>query len=313
MKAIVVGCPYTDLRPIHEHIQHVAPSVRVVNARDVTRVGFCKIHVLGEALAISEIGASFVRYPYDLIPPHSESFVLRERTEYYKSLALVVDHVALNPVATTWMLRNRIFSLLQAARAGARVPRSEAISAPAPDIHELPEAGREVAVKAIGNCFVTDKAIALGDDQHTFVERAEDDGDTAYIFPASRVDATQVRVLAEVFGCAFVQMPVNVSVEFRGYLVGKSFFLFERSPCDEFDKSAASYEETAYQLTETTAEALLQVAQENTMSYLCFDVVLDHAGREWLLDLNPYGSLPPYDAHPGPTDELSLCLLELVQ
>lgn len=308
MKAILLGCPYTGLSSIEIALTELGVGgVVVLKTENITRISNDGFSVGSKSYDYGEVRASFIRYPYDLIPPHSHSYSLREETEFYKTIALMLDEVSINRVSSTWAYRNRSFSLAAAKSKGCNVPNFSLYKKS--DYTQL-EIHDAVAVKAIGNCFVTENVSELSVSQQEYLCIEEDDGDTAAVFSASKFDPENAATYLDNFGYMFSQNIVVSKLELRCYLVGKQFIIYMREVSDRFDKSFASYAKTSYELNEKTRNAILEIATKEKFGYLCFDVIVDNQDVEFLIDINPYGSFPSYKLFP----ELSIALAkELVE
>ena len=156
-------------------------NVFLVNSNDIKALDLDNIFI-GDNLqkySIDTFSSSFLRYPYDLISPHSETYILREEIEFYKSIALAFDMKSINSLASTWMLRNRHFSLKQALLEGVRISDATLMV----DDKCLALLNKEeYAIKAIGNCFVTEKPESLDEAVASIVKtEKEPDGDEAAI------------------------------------------------------------------------------------------------------------------------------------
>lgn len=301
MKKIIVGCPYTGMENLERAFVDIKYNeLLIVNTAQVDCIASDGVWVGDDFHHTTEFSASFIRYPYDLIPPHSQTYQLREEIEYYKSLALLFDSVALNRLSSTWRLRNRSYSLSQARAHGVNVADFRLIRRGS-NAHWPNET---VAVKAIGNCFVSIGIEDLNQGQREYLSIEEDDGDIAAVFPASEMSADVAKDYLQKFGHAFLQDVINSVAEYRCYVIGERLFTFKRCEVDGFDKSFAAYEPSDYKLQDSVRQGLLYLCYAHGLKYLCFDMVVDVAGVETVIDINPYGSMPDYQMFP----EVSICL-----
>ncbi len=275
----------------------------IINVSEVTKIDGSSLWVGRRRVLLSEFKKSFIRYPYDLIPPFTATYRNREAAEYFKTVALLLDHVSVNPLASTWMLRNRAFSLKEAASSGADVAEFVLQTSNSIEIRPGP-----VVLKSIGNCFVTENESDVTKSARDFLVSCEDDGDLAVIFPASLVNFRNVSKYLKCFGYAFLQKSVNSDKEFRVYLVDDDCFTYIRDDVPEFDKSAARYFETDYDLSCRLLQALHSLRVKYGLGYMCFDVILDRCGKECVIDVNPYGSMPCFDDFP----EVSIALAKVL-
>jgi hypothetical protein len=310
MKKILIGCPYTSMKNIVTAINEIDnEKVIIIQSEDVKALFSDRIYV-GNKLQehkINSFKASFLRYPYDLIPPHSQSFELREKMEFYKSLALAVDKKSINSIGSTWMLRNRYYSLNQASLAGVAISPFAVINNPNA-LNILNK--KQYAVKAIGNCYVTEDLESLEDRKKLFMKiEEESNGEKAAIFPASLLEKKEIERYLSAIGSAFLQSPLENHPEYRCYIIGEQRFLYKREKWNQFDKSPAKYCKTDYQLSTLTYIGLRKMMNKFRLNYLCFDIILEN-NNEILIDINPYGSMPKYDMFPEPSIKLAELLIQ---
>lgn len=305
-KNIIIGCPYTSMSNIDMAFKEIGiKNITVVNCDDVTAIDLQTLSVKnGDSYEINSFYSSFIRYPYDLIPPHSSSFALREEIEYHKTLALALDSVSINHLASTWMLRNRSYSLSQVHGFGINIAEYVALRKE----NQLVIDNKKV-VKALGNCFVSDDIGSLNSDINNFVKVEEDDGDVAAVFPASLLEDKSIKLYLSNIGVAFLQQYINSVNEYRGYIIGNTSFVYVRDQIDAFDKSTAKYVSTTYNLTNKTISGLNNLMTKFKMQYLCFDFLLTEANEEIIIDINPYGSMPKYSEYPAPSLQLAKLLM----
>lgn len=308
MRIIIIGCPYTDMRELGMLISKSSScDIQVINSKDVVAISHSKISTKdGAEIDIGEISRTYIRYPYDLIPPHTATFRHREETEFLKSLCLALDKVAVNPLTKSWPLRNRVYSLQAAKEAGLAVPDfltvcdSDAISVQ-PPLH---------CVKAVGNCFVSETGRELSYTARKYLDfEQEGNGETAYILPASLMTTECAKDAVNEFGATFTQLPIMVGRELRIYLIGGMFFEFLRNPSKKFDKSTMEIRASDGIVAINTKVKINNFASHLGIEYLCMDAIVGPDGQFSLLDINPYGSLPRYSDHPGPTEALAALLV----
>ncbi|MCG8050176.1 MAG: hypothetical protein JAZ15_03160 [Candidatus Thiodiazotropha endolucinida] len=304
MKIAIIGCPYTGLKNITRAINDLCINdLRILHTDNVERANNKGILCKGVFYNYEDISSSFIRYPYDLIPPHSKDYLIREETEFYKSLALLFDNVAINKLTSTWALRNRAYSLHNIGRLGGLTPIFNLVRSNGSNYDYIENVS---AVKAIGNCYVADAIDGLSKDQRAFVNiEEESDGECAAIFPASKFTKKEAISYINSFRSAFIQTEVQFNVELRCYLIDNEFFIYERETIDRFDKSFAGYLLSDYELSLTTKNSISKIAEEYRLGYLCFDLILDLNGKENIIDFNPYGSFPPYEEYPEPSRKLA--------
>ncbi len=281
-------------------------NITVINCDDVNAVDTHSLYMCNKKTSyiINDFSSSFIRYPYDLIPPHSETFELREETEFYKTLSLIFDEVSINHLASTWMLRNRAFSLSQALAVGVNIAEYLIIKKGG----VLPLDGRK-AIKALGNCFVSLNNDFLRPNIKNYFRIEEDDGDIAVIFPASSFDVQSIEKYLSYIKVAFLQQEIQAINEYRGYIIGGLLFVYIRDKINDFDKSPAQYLSTNYKCTRKTMSGLVQLMKKFRLNFLCFDFLLDENGTEIIIDINPYGSMPNYDKFPEPSLQLAKIMM----
>lgn len=281
-------------------------NMTVINCDDVNAVDTHSLYMRNKKnpCRINDFSSSFIRYPYDLIPPHSETFELREETEFYKTLSLIFDGVSINHLASTWMLRNRAFSLSQARALGVNIAEYLIIKKGG----VLPFDERK-AIKALGNCFVSQNDDFLRSDIKEFFRIEEDDGDIAVIFPASSFDVHSIEKYLFYIKVAFLQREIQAINEYRGYIIGELFFVYIRDKLNDFDKSLARYLSTNYKCTSKTISGLAQLMKKFKLKFLCFDFLLDENDTEIIIDINPYGSMPNYNKFPEPSLQLAKIMM----
>ena len=206
MKDVLIGCPYTDLSNIEASLKLLGKQeINVYQARDVVAINNGNnVEINGSQINVDEFSCTFLRYPYDLISPHSATYSKREETEFYKSLCLLFDHININSLQATWSLRNRLNSLIQLRSFGASVP----------DFQLLKKGGtlnfnERCAAKAVGNCYVSEIRHDVEDNQEAFLSFEQDGDDFAAVFPASQFSTEQAIRYIDAFGTAFLQASVE--------------------------------------------------------------------------------------------------------
>ena len=307
MTQIVVGCPYTEMSGLTKSITKFSSELEIINVSDIVFISYNNLIVAGATnpISISNIRSAFIRYPYDLIPPHSESFELREKTEFLKTVSLMLKHCAINPVERSWQIRNRLYSLSIAKEKGINVPTSQ-IVANGMEIFELSD---RVFVKAMGNCFVSEKETDLNPQLLKFLHREEDDGDIAWIFHAQKFNVDSFAKYVESVGYGFCQNIIKNLKEYRVYIIENELFVYCRDEIEQEDKSKAAYNKVKEPLDNDYIKLLKDFAKDLGLDYLCMDVIENEKGY-FLIDINPFGSLPPYPELPEPTDALAKLMIK---
>lgn len=306
MKYIVIGCPYTGMKPLEKELNFIE-GVECINSDSISGVDFEGINIGQKKILYKDIHGAFIRYPYDLIPPHSAKYHLRERTEYLKTLALVLGNKSFNPVEKSWAFRNRLYSLNFSRESGLKVPETLILSE---KYESCSMFGENLPIaKSLGNCFVSD---CDGDNliSFDFFKRAEDDGDFAYVFPTQKMSKEVLNQYLKVAKKAFLQQEIESIKEYRVYLICDDIFIYSRS--DELnvvDKSAESYNRDEFPaIFSDIKKSLNNLRVRMGLKYLCLDLIQSQTDLV-LIDVNPYGSLPVYDDFPEVTNALAKALV----
>lgn len=297
MKNILIGCPYTGLTNIKRAIEESTnENIRIIITDQVTRFSHKGLYLSDEFLPIDDIYSSFIRYPFDLSPLHSSTFVRREEIEYYKSIALLLDPVGINSIKDTWALRNRAYSLSQIELFGAEVPDFWLSNTPNTKFIE-----NDWMIKAIGNCYVSEKKEQLTRAQAKFINMEEDEGELVAFLFASKLAPKEISKYAKAFSSYFTQRAVPNKHEYRCYYVSGQYFTYKKSATQDFDKSIAGYEDTSFTLDKKTRIAINKLAENHNLKYLCLDVIADYNDKSYVIDINPYGTFPAYEYFPQPS------------
>lgn len=306
---VVIGCPYDSLGALARTLSdETSGEAEIIQVDDIGCVSNGQIFLQnGTPIPLGCIDSSYVRYPYDLIPPHTSTYVKREKTEFLKSIALLLDSVSVNDIGNSWKMRNRLLSLRTADAHGVQVP--DALLSSGVLRSSVATGEEDSAVKAIGNCYVAPPDARLGEELRPFVTMAEDSGESAYIFPASCLSEEKVEEYLDAVGHTFVQEAIHPAVEYRCYCIGDSTFVYRREEASSFDRSASSYRETTYTLDQDTQNGIWSVMDSMDFQYLCFDILVTEDESEVVIDINPFGSLPPSDQLPEATEKLASVLL----
>ncbi len=276
--------------------------LNVIDATDVHALSSTALLTVNGVIELKDVHSALIRYPYDLIPPHTGSFAKRESTEYLKSLALVLRNVSLNPIDRAWAMRNRLYSLDCAQKYGVPVPSGSCILRHCAGSSLLPD-GQKIC-KAIGNCFHswgTDEIPAMC--QELF-KLAEDDGENAVIMPA-QILPSSLHAAIECCASLFAQSYIHAIREHRLYIIGESIFMYAREPCCDVDKSAASYIRTDFRCPQKTVRQLKIFQSASDLMYCCYDLMEEESGDCTVIDINPFGSLPSFEEISEPTEALA--------
>ena len=300
---VIIGCPYTSMKNLEKAFARIGISnLEIINCDQIVALDLTTIYLCNsEEYAIGDFSCSFIRFPYELIPPHSGSFELREETEFFKSIALQFDSISINSLASTWMLRNRVFSLSEAQKHGMNIAEYSLVK----DFDHI-STKKDILIKAIGNCYFAENLETISQEIKHLFHFAEDNGDFAVIFPASCLDSNDLRLYMNHIGCSFIQKYVKAR-EFRGYLIGDTPFIYIREEIETeiVDKSAAKLLHTDFICSSELLESLKSLMKSFNLGYLCFDLLVEENNVETVIDINPYGSMPRFEEHPAPSIKLA--------
>lgn len=310
MKKVIIGCPYGGLKNLEEVLKERG-RVCVINTNEITGITshYLYIHNQEKQVPFQNISAAFVRYPYDLIPPHTETYQLREKTEFLKTIGLVLNSVSINKLEQAYSLRNRLYSLGLAETEGLLTPDTLIIKRGFNSEDSIFRS--EIMTKALGNCYYSE----YQPDQNKKYLSFEQDGDeTAYIYPAHMIsDKEDAIIHTDKFGACLIQRFIRSDYEFRIYVIGGDIFYYQRGPLKmsdktNVDKSSCVYIKPEIKLPEK--DKIINLAKSLNMNYLNLDAVLSSDGKRLMVfDINPYGSLPKYSEHP----EATIRLAELIE
>tara|TARA_E500000331_G_C17272891_1_gene720217 strand:+ start:3966 stop:4901 length:936 start_codon:yes stop_codon:yes gene_type:complete len=293
MKTVLLGCPFKGLEWVGKLLTYSFPEIEVIFADTALVLSEFGISTPRSTYYFEDVDCAFIRYPYDLIPPHTRTFSLRENTERIKTLALLLESKSLNPISNCWKLRNRLFSLNIATRLKIRTPRSWIVKCPE-GFNHVPKI--PLLIKSIGNCFVDDDNALFDYTQYaqTFVTE-HDDGDFAVIYPAQSFSFNGIdKYLYPVL----VQELIETVEEYRVYIIGQDVYGIKRIQVDGHDQSAAPFSAIPTVLPKALHVSLLNFAKLTGLLYVCFDFILDKTSEWVLVDVNPLGALPSFEEHP---------------
>lgn len=306
MKNIIVGCPYTGMSFLEKELKSF-PDVNCLNAKDITGIDLCKIYIKKHEYYFNDIYSVFIRYPYDLIPPQSQTYNLRENTEYLKTISLLLSSKSINPIQSTWAYRNRFLSLSLADKIGLKIPAS-IITRELSNCKNFYTKRSVPISKAIGNCFAFNKGYRLTRFAPKYFSPAEDDGEEAIIYLAQKMTINNLKNYLRITNVAFLQEEVNnTTKEFRVYLVGKKIFIYSRlNNSGKIDRSEELYtpDDSLIKHNEVKKK-LFKLKEKMKLGYLCLDMLETKDNELFLIDINPLGSLPPYKQYPSITKELA--------
>lgn len=303
MRNILIGSPYGQIEGL-EYELRVALKDEPYNIIEADSIAALSDYsfVTDSSLEIqfNNLDAVFFRYPYDLIPPFTENFADREKTEFWKSLYLLTSHAALNCPMTSWAMRNRFYSLQQCRNVGLHTPKSET------QTKDTEESSNSGIFKALGNCFVTDNSttdFAI----RPYCKHMRDGGDEAFVILAQNGTDDLKAALLNDGGVYFHQTKVT-GREYRTYWISGKILHYRRvkpsNPGIEVDKSPWPLEEASGDLPPDLCVPLRKLSEGNELSYFCIDLI-DDGEKVTIIDFNPLGSLPDYESCPEATQALA--------
>ena len=313
MKRIIIGCPYKGLDSLLSALKGLAGKTATILDTDTIVALDSEFIFVGEKfekLKITDFNASYIRYPYDLIPPHTQTFSRRENTEFLKTLAILFSDVAINDFSSGVITRNRIYSLQVAHRCGLDTPLSIAINHTTDGKFLFDQMHGNILSKALGNCYYAERLDNETEFIRGHVEAAEDGGEKAYIYPAHTIkNQNGINEYIENFRLLFLQNFI-AGQEFRIYLIGRKFFIYERYADSRDDKSPNQLLATKMSLPDLVKNNLFALLKKFKLNYLCIDAIIETVSKKFVvIDINPFGSLPKYHIHPEPTDQLANYIL----
>lgn len=305
MKNIIIGCPYTNFVNLEKELKK-DKKINCINTKDIISIDLKKIYTKNKEYFFNDIDSVFIRYPYDLIPPHSGNYKLRENTEYLKSIALILSSKSINPIENTWKYRNRLLSLNIAYNLDINVPYF-ILSDNLGSSFKYFENKNTPILKSIGNCYFSDENYILNNTEKKYFAKAEDSGDIAFIFPVQNISKNDLKKYIKIAGVYFLQEKiVNIKKEYRIYLIENEIFIFSRlDKIDKIDKSEELYiEDNFSEKYNSEKNKLFKLKDKLNLGFLCLDMI-ETKDNIFLVDINPLGSLPPYENFPNVTIKLA--------
>jgi len=302
MKNIIIGCPYTGFKYLEKEL-NLFSDINCLNVNNITGIDLKKIYTKNNQYFFNDIHSVFIRYPYDLIPPHSQTYKLRENTEYLKTIALILSDKSINPIQLTWKYRNRLLGLQLAHKIGLNILPS-IITKKYSNCKNFYTNKSIPISKAIGNCFVSYNIKNLTS-KHFIV--AQDGSEFASIYPAQQMTINNLKKYLQTTNVIFLQKAAtNIIKEFRIYLIGKKIFIFSRlNNSNKTDKSNELYIQDNFSIQYYSVKnKLFKLKKEMDLGYLCLDMI-ETKHNIFLIDINPLGSLPPYKQYPFVVKELA--------
>jgi glutathione synthase/RimK-type ligase-like ATP-grasp enzyme len=214
-----------------------------------------------------------------------------------KTIAIMFDHVAINRITSCWLLRNRIYSLKLLRDFGIEVPLSIVGTTSVLPMGHLPY---EVAVKAVGNCYVSDDFRGVDDHMRRFFSLERDGDEIAVIFPASVLSQSELKDYSDSIGVFFAQERIRGRKEIRVYFIGDDVFVYERESVNSrFDGSFARLLRSKYIIDSGMIRRMRNFMEAMHLRYVCIDAIVRDR-KEIVIDVNPYGSLPEFSESAEP-------------
>ncbi|MGE5298044.1 MAG: hypothetical protein ACM3KM_02690 [Acidobacteriaceae bacterium] len=295
MKVFILGCPYKGIGYLRSELDKlVSKDDLIIDADEISGLDNERIFFKDRVIMISDVHSSFIRYPYDLIPPHNETFRLRERTEFLKTLAILLSNSAVNRYLPSIAARNRIFSLAVARSCGFKTPRSLVVIKNGLNPLRIINC-KQLIVKSLGNCYYSEKK--LGEEKFiTNILRYETDGgEKAYIYPAHKLseEASIDKYIKDV-GTFYCQ-ELSEGNEFRIFVVKNKVMYFVRSAQGKIngtDKSGDALKKCSRPVNLKEEKRIIALREKLNLNYLCLDGVLTSRSDLILFDVNPFGAFP---------------------
>jgi hypothetical protein len=305
MKKIVIGCVYGGHKGLGKALLKHLKGGQVFSLEDLTGIDLKNVYFKGKRHSIKSFTSSFIRYPYDLIPPHTHSYEQRERTELFKSAAAAFSGIAINSLEKGFIARIRTFSLGAAERCGLEVPRTMAIS----ESVVSKQFKNGLISKSLGNCFYAYE-LKKGSKLHKkFLAYEKDGNESAWIYAPHLIkDSKDLKSHLKTFGTILLQEIIK-GKEYRVYIVGNKIFSYRRGVNPRLDKSFSELLDTPYSFTDKEQKKLFQLVKTLCLPYLCLDIIVSKK-KLYVIDVNPFGSLPDYKKLPAATDALARMLTD---
>ncbi len=309
MKKIIIGCPYGGLKGLKKALsKKLGKEDYLADVKDISAIDFENVYI-GKKFKkhpIKSFTSSFIRYPYDLISPHTGTYEKREYTEFFKTVALLFKDKSINEIDKNFNSRNRLYSLKIAESYGLKVPKSILVNKKKYDLEHF---GKQIITKSVGNCFY---ALNLPGKPSPIKKRIlsyeKDHDEKAYVYLPHKIKHQKdLNLHIDSFGTVMLQNCL-LGDEYRVYIIGNKIFSYKRGENPRLDKSFSSLLDVHYKFTKSEIQKLKQLKRKLKLNFLCLDVIIIKKDA-YVIDINPFGSLPEYHLHPEPTDELSKLIL----
>lgn len=305
MKKVLVACAYDDLIYLERSLKNKTKKspITVVSYRDIVALDADYLYT-DKKHKIKSFKSAFIRYPYDLIEPHAKTYQKREKTELLKTISLLFSDISINPLQKAHFVRNRLYSLKKARECGLSVPKSIIFSEYI-DI-ELPD---KKMSKSLGNCFFSEKVQKNRNISRGVISLEKDGNDHAYIYLPHQIEnKNDLRRHIKDFSVCFLQEYIK-GQEYRIYVVGKKFFVYEREVGERVDGSFSKLKKSNKNIGLGNTKGIIMLMKITGLDYLCIDAISSKKGL-LVIDINPYGSFPDYSECPEITDAVADFLLK---
>ncbi len=307
MNKVIISCPYGSLEGLEKSFKKNSKNGDLIfSEKDITALddNFVYIGKQAEKHAIKSFTRVFIRYPYDLIEPHTGTYKRRENTEFLKTLGLVFSDIAINSIKNAHFVRNRIYSLNIAKKLGFKIPESTILKGN--NLH-LGSLNNRVS-KSLGNCFFAEKLPKTDKNLQKTLSFEEDDGDTAYIYSPHIINGTtNLQKHLNMFGTCFLQNKI-IGKEYRIFIVKNELFIYQREEIKSLDKSSAGLIRVRGDIFKKYESKFKKLCKVFKLEYLCLDVIFNK--EPIIIDINPFGSFPNYKLHPEVINSFAKLLLK---
>ncbi len=307
MNKILLACSYNSLGDLEKSIRKISKKEDLIfSDKDIKAVDdkFVYIGEKVEKHPIKTFTRAFIRYPYDLISPHTEDYQKRENTEFFKTLGLLFTDISINNIKDAHFARNRLYSLKKVRECGIKTPNSFVLRKNNMDL----KFSETQISKSLGNCYFSQALPEAETQLKEMLSFEEDSGDTAYIYPPHIIEGNiDLKKHIDIFGTCLLQNKIK-GEEYRIFIIGDKIFSYKREEIDPLDKSSARLVKIETDIFKEYESKFKSLCKNLNLEYLCIDVI---SGEEPIvIDVNPFGSFPKYNINPGVIDSLAQLLLQ---
>jgi hypothetical protein len=292
MKNILLACPYNGLKKLEKKIIEISSEkINLIKFVDISAIDNEYLYIGSnfKKLKILDIYSAYIRYPYDLIPPHTKTFNLRENIEFLKTLLILLSKVSINNYESGVLCRNRVYSLKIVEECGFLTIKSIAIKNKIKEKNKLVH--NNIVTKSLGNCYYSENIKNKSKFENKYLNKEEDGGEVAYIYPAQKIeDFKDINERIKNIGVCLIQKKIKGN-EFRVYLFDNNILFFEREKINNTDKSAGQLIEKENAILEKNKNKFNKLRKKLNLRYLCLDLIISN-GKIYIIDVNPFGSLP---------------------